>query len=268
MNNHKNHKEDTKFPFSFREPSYESYIFSYLYKINQFLESEKQPHAFFGGVAVSAYSGHLPRALHDFDIIIPKGEEIRFVSYLCSQGFIERSTRKTHQAHFRKFIYEDDRYQIIIAIFPGEFTLINLADSNLSIIGTYDFGPALEHGIERSIYALGGNGTVSVITVPIEDLIISKLWPTFEPKLIHDLILLLGSEDAKHLDLSYLAARMKQVENMRPITLETLNRFLSVYDKSLWSKGLPKHKTIKAQARCLIETLNSKNLHISDNPLI
>lgn len=260
MKDHKPKVRASHHPFSFVEPSYESYVFSYLYSLHLFLETENQPYAFFGGVAVAAYSGHLPRTLHDLDLIIPEGEELGLVSCLCSEGFREHPTTKTKRANFRKFCFEDNRYQIIVAIFPGKFTLIDLADSNMSAIGTYDFGPALEHRTVRSIHALGGEGTVPVVTVPIEDLIITKLWPTLEPKLIHDLILLLGSDAANKLDLSYLATRMKQTEDMRSVTLQTLNRFLSVYDKSLWSKGLPTRATIKDQARSLIDALDSTNV--------
>jgi len=247
-------------PFLFTEPSYESYVFSQLHDLYRFLKTEKQAYAFFGGVAVAAYSEHLPRTLHDLDLIIPEGEEDKLVLHLRSQGFSECPTRKAHHAHFRKFLFEDYRYQMIVAIFPGKFTLIDLADASMPPIGSYDFRPALEGRVVRSIRALGGEGSVPVITVPIEDLIITKLWPTLEPKLIHDLILLLGSEAASHMDLSYLAARIKEAASLRPVTLETLNRFLSVYDKSLWSRGLPTQATIRNQARCLIDALDSTNV--------
>lgn len=256
--------EKPDYPFSFGEPSYESYVFSHLYRLHLFLEAEKQPYAFFGGVGVAAYSGHLPRTLHDLDIIIPEGGEVGLVSRLHSEGFRENPRKKTKRANFRKFLFEDDRYQMIVAIFPGKFTLIDLGDANMRAIGTYDFGPALERRTVRSIHALGGKGEVPVVAVPIEDMIITKLWPTFEPKSILDLILLLGSDTANHLDFSYLSDRVKQTESICSITLQTLKRFLAVYNgKCLWSRGLPKQEAIKAQVQSLLNALDSTNV-ISD----
>jgi len=253
--------EKSNYPFSFDEPSYESYVFSHLYRLYLFLEAEKRPYAFFGGVGVAAYNGHLSRTLHDIDIIIPEGEEVALVSRLHSEGFCEHPRKKTKRANFRKFLFEDDRYQMIVAIFPGRFTLIDLGDVNMRGIGTYDFGPALERRTVRLIHALGGTGTVPVVVIPIEDMIITKLWPTFEPKSILDLILLLGSDTASHLDFSYLSARVKQTESIRLVTLQTLKRFLAVYDgKCLWSRGLAKQDAIKAQVQSLMNALDSTNV--------
>lgn len=254
-------REKSNYPFSFGEPSYESYVFSHLYRLYLFLEAEKRPYAFFGGVGVAAYSGHLPRTLHDLDLIIPEGEEVGLVSRLHSEGFREHPRKKTKLAHFRKFLFEDDRYQMIVAIFPGKFTLIDLGDANMRAIGTYDFGPAIERRTVRLIHALGGKGAVPVVAVPIEDMIITKLWPTFEPKSILDLILLLGSDAASHIDFSYLSARVKKTEGIRSVTLQTLKRFLAVYDdKCLWSRGLPKPDAIKAQVQSLLSALDSMNV--------
>lgn len=249
--------KESNYPFSFGEPSYESYVFSHLYRLYLFLEAEKRPYAFFGGVGVAAYSGHLSRTLHDLDLIIPEGEDVELVSQLSSEGFSECPTRKAHRAHFRKFLFEDDRYQMIVAIFPGKFTLIDLGDTNMRAIGTYDFGPALERRTVRSIRALGGEGAVPVVTVPIEDMIITKLWPTFEPKSVLDLILLLGSDAASRLDFSYLSSRVKKTRSIQSITLQTLKRFVTVYDdKCLWSRGLPKRDAIKAQVQSLVNALD------------
>jgi hypothetical protein len=262
MKNSKLQLKDSNYPFSFSESSYESYVFSHLYRLYIFLEEEKTPYAFFGGVAVAGYSGHLSRNLHDLDLIIPKGEEVGFVSYLSSQGFHEHTRKKSKQADFRKFLFEDDRYQMIVSIFPGKFTLIDLEDENMRHIGTYDFTPALERRTIRLIHALGGQGAVPVVVIPIEDLIITKLWPTFEPKSILDLILLLGSDAASSLDFSYIANRLKQTDRIRLITLQTLKRFLTAYNdnKCLWSKGLPKKGAIKAQVQSLINALGSTNV--------
>jgi hypothetical protein len=123
-----------KYPFSFAEPSYESYVFSHLYRLHLFLEAEKQSYAFFGGVGVAAYSGHLSRTLHDFDLIIPEGEEAGLVSHLHLEGYREYPRKKSKRANFRKFLFEDDRYQMIVSIFPGNFTLIDLSDTNMRTI--------------------------------------------------------------------------------------------------------------------------------------
>lgn len=247
------------YPFSFSEPSYESYVFSHLYHLYLFLEAERQPHAFFGGTAVAAYSGHLPRRLHDIDLIVPEGEEGRLVSHMYSESFREQTTRKAKRANFRKFLYEDDRYQIIVSVFPGKFTLLDLTNSTMPPIGTYDFSVALERRNVRFIHALGGQGEVPVVTVPIEDLIITKLWPTLEPKSILDLSLLLCSDAASRLDFSYLAARVKQSEKICSVTLQTLKRFVMVYDKSLWSRSPPKREVIRTQVRRIINALDSTN---------
>lgn len=260
MKNPKHQLSTSHYPFFFSELSYESYVFSLLYHLYLFLEAKKQTHAFFGGTAVAAYSGHLPRKLHDIDLIVPEGEEGMLVSHMYSESFREQPTRKTKRANFRKFLYEDDLYQIIVSIFPGKFTLLDLAQSTMPPIGIYDFSSALERRTVRSIHALCGQGKVPVVTVPIEDLIITKLWPTLEPKSILDLSLLLGSDAASHLDFSYLAARVKQSEKICSATLQILKRFQTVYDKSLWSRGLTKRETVITQVRRLIDALDSTNM--------
>jgi len=100
------------------------------------------------------------------------------------------------------------------------------------------------------------------VAIPIEDMIITKLWPTFEPKSILDLILLLGSDAASRLDFSYLSARVKKTGSIHSVTLQTLKRFVTVYDdKCLWSRGLPKQDTIRAQVQSLVNALDSPNRH-------
>jgi len=247
------------FPFSFSELSYESYIFSHLYNLHLFLESEKQPHAFFGGSAVAAYIGYLPRNLHDVDIIIPQGEESKLVSYMNSEGFREIKTKKAGLANFSKFLYEDDRYQMIISIFPGKFTLLDLSNPNMPPIGIYDFKTAIDHRVLRSIHALCGRGEVPIITIPIEELIITKLWPVLEPKSVLDLGLLLCSEASKNLDFAYLSDRIKESKNIAPIIMKTMRRLNSIYEESLWSKSLPRPEIIRTQVQRLIDTLDSKN---------
>lgn len=247
-------------PFSFSEPSYESYVFAHLYHLHLFLESQGPVHAVFGGAAVGAYSGHLPRKLHDIDLIVPEREETELVSHLRSERFREQVKTKTKRASFREFVLEDDRYQIIVSVFPGRFTLLDLADSAMPPIGTYDFGEALKRRSVRPIHALGGDGHVPVTTIPIEDLIITKLWPTVEPNSVYDLILLLASDMATRLDFPYLVARATQVKKIGAITLQTLKRLSVAYDKSLWSGGLPAKGMIKAQVRILIDALDSENV--------
>jgi len=130
----------------------------------------------------------------------------------------------------------------------------------MSPVGTYDFSEALERRTIRPIHALGGDGHVPVTTIPIEDLIITKLWPTVEPNSVYDLILLLASDMAKRLDFPYLVARATQVKKIGSVTFQTLKRLSAAYDKSLWSSGLPAKGMIKAQVQTLIDALGSKNV--------
>lgn len=257
MKKNKRLRSKRRCPFSFIERSYESYVFSHLYKLYCFLEDKRQSHAFFGGTAVAAYIGHLPRKLHDIDLILPQGEEGELVSYLSSEGFHEHSTNKTMRANFRKFLFEDDRYQIILSVFPGKFTLLDLNNAAMPPIGIYDFRTALECSSVHSIQALGGQGEVPVVTVPIEDLIITKLWPTLEPKSVLDLSLLLSCDATSRLDFTYLVSRVKQTESIYSATIQTLKRFPSIYDKSLWSRGLPEQESIRSRVRQLINALDS-----------
>ena len=255
MANRKRPSNEPDYTFSFGEPSYESYVFEHLRHLCLFLEAQERVYAFFGGTAVAAYAGHLPRKLHDIDIILPEGNEGGLVSYLDSKGFREQETTKARQANFRKFLFEDDRYQMIVAIFPGRFTLLDLADPGMACIGTYNFGPALERRAIRPIHALCGEGHVPVATIPIEDLIITKLWPTLEPKTVYDLVLLLASDAARHIDLSYFATRIADEKAIRSVTVKMLERFSGIYQKSVWSRGLPEKDVIGAQVVLLTNAL-------------
>ena len=220
--------------FFFYEPSYESKLFHWLYRVDRFFEKSKMPYALFGGAAVAAYIGHLPRKLHDLDVIVREDDLKLADDFMRAEGFELQQTLKSQKANYRKYLLENHLYEIIISFFPGRFTLLNVNQEDLPILGCFDFSHALERAERRRIKSLGGQGGISVKVVPIEDLIISKLWPTFEPNTVHDLVVLLATVRG-NLDLQYMKSRVCEAGSLGDLARQSLGHFAQVYKSSVWS---------------------------------
>src|SRR5207248_689197 len=121
----------------------------------------------------------------------------------------------------------------VASLFPAKFTLLNVDDPHLGVEGVYDFAPALSARKLRKIASIAEGKTVQTYAVPIEDLIISKLWPTFEPSTIHDLLLLLACEEATHIDLTYFRERLRETP-LAALCKASFVKFIDVYRHTAW----------------------------------
>jgi len=70
-----------------------------------------------------------------------------------------------------------------------------------------------------------------VYSIPLEDLLISKLWPTFEPNTVHDLLLLLSSDSIENLDNGYLSECFHKNDGLQELAAESLARFERIYQQ-------------------------------------
>ena len=176
--------------------SYESRVLHWLREVDNHLTSNRIHYGLFGGAAVAAYVGHLPRKLHDLDLLLLPNDIKEFCSFLCSRGFKEQRSEKSSKAQFKKFVLANHIYDLIISVFPGKFTLLDVDSKNLRVLGVYDFSAGIKQSRRREIASLSGDQAIGVYAVPLEDLIVSKIWPTFEPNTVHDLLLLLTCTEA------------------------------------------------------------------------
>lgn len=248
--------------FFFRELSYESKLFHWLYRVDRFFENSEIPYALFGGAAVAAYIGHLPRKLHDLDIIIREADLKLADDFMRAEGFELQQTFKSQKANYRKYLLKNHLYEIIISFFPGCFTLLNVNQEDLPILGRFDFSRALKHAGRQRIESLGGKGGVSVKVVPVEDLIISKLWPTFEPNTVHDLAMLLATHKG-NLDLQYMKSRVCEAGSLGDLARESLGQFAKAYKSSVWASLGKGSGQVNQLLATLLKELASNNAKIS-----
>jgi hypothetical protein len=220
--------------FRYLEHSYEKRLLFWLSELDRFCESKEIPYALFGGAAVGAYAGHLPRKLHDLDVISDREGSRMIEVFLVEHQFKKQETVKARVADYTKFMLRNHVYDMIISIFPSTFTLINIDDEQFPVLDVYDFSPALSHRRRLSIRSLGCDESTSVSVVPLEDLLVSKLWPTFEPNTVHDLLLLLASKYGSALDGKYLSQRIEANPILRPLVLESFVRFERIYPETSW----------------------------------
>ncbi len=238
------------------ERSYESYLIYWLNELDQHCRVAGLPYALFGGAAVGAYVGHLPRRLHDLDVLVLPSDVQTLAAFFLSRGFKERPSIKSEHAGFKKLVKRDELYEMIITVFPGRFTLLDVDQPDLPLVGHYNLVPAIERRIQRQIRALGDSRIAQVQAIPLEDLIISKLWPTFEPTTVHDLMLLLCCPEAETLDTDYLETRVTHSGPLRWLSLQTLDKFESIYRNSAW------YRLASSQETCeRILGLLRSNLH-------
>lgn len=221
-------------PFRYLEHSYEKKLLFWLSELDRFCESKQIPYALFGGAAVGAYAGHLPRKLHDLDVISDREGSGRIEGFLVERHFKKQETVKAREADYTKFMLRNHVYDMIISIFPSKFTLINIDDERFPVLDVYDFSPALSHRRRLSIRSLGSDESTPVSVIPLEDLLVSKLWPTFEPNTVHDLLLLLASKYGSALDGKYLSQRIEANPILRPLVLESFLRFERIYPETSW----------------------------------
>lgn len=216
------------------EQSYESRLLFWLNQLHQFCDNKDIGYALFGGAAVGAYIGHLPRKLHDIDLICDPKNVKKITAFLDAEGFEEQRTVKARKAGYWKFVFRNHIYEMIVSVFPMRFTLLDLDCPGYPVLGSYDFANALARKRLLNVQSLNSNATISVYAIAFEDLIVSKLWPTFEPNTIHDLVLLLTSEAANGFELGYFSACLERSSILWEFVAESLCRFEQSYPKTAW----------------------------------
>jgi hypothetical protein len=218
------------------EQSYESRLLFWLNQLHHFCADNDLRYALFGGAAVGAYIGHLPRKLHDLDVICDARDVRKIVCYLQDEGFQEQKTVKARKAGYWKFVYRNHIYEMIVSIFPMRFTLLDLDAVGYPVLGSYDFTSALARKRLLNVHSVDRHTTVAVYAIAFEDLIVSKLWPTFEPNTIHDLLLLLTSEAAGQFEFEYFCRCLEYSPTLLEFAAESLSRFEKSYPHTAWSR--------------------------------
>ena len=216
------------------EQSYESRLLFWLSQLHQFCDDKEIGYALFGGAAVGAYVGHLPRKLHDIDLICDPKDVKKITAFLEVEGFEEQRTVKARKAGYWKFVFRNHIYEMIVSVFPMRFTLLDLDRPGYPVLGSYDFSDALARKRLLNVQSLNSHATIAVYAIPFEDLVVSKLWPTFEPNTIHDLVLLLTSEAATRFELGYFSACLERSSILWEFAAESLCRFEKSYPKTAW----------------------------------
>jgi hypothetical protein len=240
--------------------SHEYHLINRLSELNSFLYSHKILYSLFGGLAVASYAGHLIRKLHDIDVILKPSQIEPVQTFLTEKGFKLCETHKSKRAKYLKYIHHDNNgvYQSKISLFPGKFTLLNLDSPDLPVLATYDFHDALFHSKPRVISSLDGEKKVEVIVLPIEDLIISKLWPTLEPTTVHDLLILLTSEEARTLNMDYISQKISTSTPLKELYYKSLAIFKQIYKQTAWYK-LATNMNVVDQTICQLEIVEKRD---------
>ncbi|SRR6266481_2419341 len=224
---------------SSHDSTYESRILCTLRNVDSFFESNKIPYAVFGGSGVACYLGHLPRKIHDIDLLISETDVPRAKRFLRSSGYVLQNTFKSRKASFLKYSLKNHLYEMVVSIFPGKFTLLDLEDPALTPFEEFDFRPAIRASSRREINSLSSASqqAVSVRVLPIEDLLISKFWPVVEPTTIHDSYFLLTKvilTGKVRFDWDYFASRVGSNAAIANICLQTFDRLVQLYSRTVW----------------------------------
>src|SRR5437868_3896874 len=102
--------------------SYESRVLGFIEEMHTSFSSGTLQYALFGGAGVAAYIGHLPRKIHDVDIVVVPECLSDAENWLLAQLFEYQHSRKATRACFKKFIARRHVYQIVASLFPAKFT--------------------------------------------------------------------------------------------------------------------------------------------------
>lgn len=117
------------------------------------------------------------------------------------------------------------------------------------------FGRLIRSGSQSNVRSLDGAKTVDVFVVPMEDLIVSKLWPTFEPNTVHDLLLLLACDEALRLDADYMRRRMESSGGLKMLCYQSYQYFESIYRRTTWYQLTHEKANTERVSKLLKETL-------------
>jgi hypothetical protein len=194
------------------ENTYEALVLRWLETLDRFLSDRKCKYALFGGAALAAYLGQLPRRVHDLDYLVEKKDMALFGDFLVHSGFAKRTTTLTERGNFSKYVLSDYCHKISVELFPASFNILDIDQPTLPTVETLDLAATVQRTSLRTIESLDGSSTVAVCVVPIEDLLLLKLLPAFEPSMIQDVYALLASVaiSRNEFDLKYFARRVRK----------------------------------------------------------
>ncbi len=244
---------DTTPDYAFHRVSYEYRLIHALREIDIFLTSNDIPYCLFGGAAVAGYAQHFVRKLHDLDLIVMPQHESQLRAYLLQQGFVEHPSPISEKANYVRFAHQNPFCGLKASIFPGAFILLSQASETLTRLAIFDFEPGLRGASRKRILSLNNESSAEINVLRLEDLIITKLWPTVEATTIHDLLVLLSCTDPECLDISYIANRLHASPEMRYLYSTSLAIFKASYTKTVWHRFTGENRQLES----VIELLES-----------
>jgi hypothetical protein len=239
-------------------------IFAELKKLDSFCADHSIPYAVFGGVGTAAFVGQFVRPVHDVDFVVAGPEAAIVREFLFTQRFRSEPTESSGYAGFERLSKSTESGELVFQLFPGKFTLLDLAHGSWQPLWVYNFADALERAKSRFVWNLDRSEKLHLRVVPLEDLIVSKLWPFFESNMVYDLVFLLRFALPKcKLDEHYLMSRL---ENASPVMkqqcVENLGRFDHTVQHTVLLNALS-HKpllkqSVKALKQSFARSLNGK----------
>src|SRR5207249_4497843 len=166
-------------------------IFAELKKLDSFCADNSVQYAVFGGVGTAAFVGQFVRPVHDVDFVVAGAKVALLREFLCTQHFRNEPTESSGYAGFERLAKRTESGELVFQLFPGKFTMLDLAHGRCQPLWVYNFADALEHAKSRFVWNLDRSEKLHLRVVPLEDLIVSKLWPFFESNMVYDLGFLL-----------------------------------------------------------------------------
>lgn len=245
--------------------THESKLIRLLSQITDYLCESGIVYGIFGSCGIAGYIGHFPRKIHDVDIVLKPDDMRQVKDVLESLGFSKEENQKNISANFENFVYlKDGVWKPKVSLFPGKYTFVDVDDPTFKPLGTYDFTKSLEKRQFKQIYSIDHKQNVDVYVLPLEELIISKLWPVFETVNVHDLFLLLSNPDSENIDVNYILSRIKNSPEYTEMYLTNLDLFKKYYPKTAWHSDSCLEQRIHNQLICLEEVrykLEDKSPH-------
>lgn len=207
----------------------EGYLLVEIKEFRSFCNRRRIPYAFFGGLGTAAFLGQLPpRLIHDVDVIVPDAHGRVVREFLVSTRRFRNGDRDVpSKVGFARFAKRVHGREIVFQVFSERFTLFDNSGKHRRPLWTYDFSAAIEHAKSHPVWNLDKTDRVTLRAIPLEDLILSKLWPYFESSMFYDLLFLLQcSVQPKTLNAEYLSSRLRgSPQIMRMQCLSNIHHF-------------------------------------------
>lgn len=246
----------------------EQSILSELKKLDAFCIENHIPYALFGGIATAAFLGQFVRPLRDIDVLTPKQYAASIYKFLKSQRFSDEGSAFTKRAGFDQFRKRTDSGEIVFQVFPGQFKLLDGSRRGRTL-WAYSFAEAINRAHSLQVTSLDRSETLSLKVVPLEDLILSKLWPYFESNMLFDLAFLLHSVVPNtSIDSDYLRSRLQAASPlMREQCADNLFRFNDEIRNSIILNALDNENLAKSvdllRLSLAAETNNGEEAHLT-----